>query len=201
MYRVMRCAWEVHAVRSAKGPGPEELLRMATLGGAEAMGFDDIGSLEPGKSADFQVLDWNQIVPAGAPPAESAHDLVSRIVHRGNRSAIRQVYVAGASASITRARDAMWDADQYERFRASGPARSSTSCRASRTESYKSIVDLGCGTGDLTARAGRPLARGRACRRRPSEEMLAARGSRREAGRLEFVKGDLATWRAGAPSS
>jgi guanine deaminase len=95
LYRVMRCAWEVHAVSSAKGPGPEEILRMATIGGAEAMGFDDIGSLEPGKSADFQVLDWNQIVPAGAPPAESAHDLVSRIVHRGNRSAIRQVYVAG----------------------------------------------------------------------------------------------------------
>jgi guanine deaminase len=98
LYRVMRCAWEVHAVRTAKGPGPEELLRMATLGGAEALGFDDIGSLEPGKSADFQVLDWNQIVPAGAPPAESAHDLVSRIVHRGSRAAIRQVYVAGRLA-------------------------------------------------------------------------------------------------------
>jgi cytosine/adenosine deaminase-related metal-dependent hydrolase len=68
---------------------------MATLGGAEALGFEDIGSLEPGKVADFQVLDWNQIVPAGAPPAESAHDLVSRIVHRGNRAAIRQVYVSG----------------------------------------------------------------------------------------------------------
>ncbi len=58
----------------------------------------NIGSLEPGKSADFQVLDWNHIVPAGAPPAESAHDLASRIVHRGNRAAIRQVYVAGRLA-------------------------------------------------------------------------------------------------------
>ena len=68
---------------------------MATLGGAEALGFSDIGSLEPGKAADFQVLDWSQIVPAGAPPAESAHDLVSRVVHRGGRAAILQVYVAG----------------------------------------------------------------------------------------------------------
>jgi guanine deaminase len=95
LYYVMRSAWEVHALRARQGPGPEDLLRMATLGGAEALGFEDIGSLEPGKVADFQVLDWNQIVPAGAPPAESAHDLVSRIVHRGNRAAIRQVYVSG----------------------------------------------------------------------------------------------------------
>ncbi|HZE95793.1 MAG TPA: amidohydrolase family protein [Planctomycetota bacterium] len=95
LYFVMRSAWEMHALRANQGPGPEDLLRMATLGGAEALGFDDIGSLEPGMSADFQVLDWNSIVPAGAPPAESAHDLVSRIVHRGNRAAIRRIYVAG----------------------------------------------------------------------------------------------------------
>lgn len=95
IYRVMRSAWQVHAVAAGGGPGPEDLLRLATLGGADALGFEDIGSLEPGKSADFQVLDWNQIVPAGAPPAESAHDLVSRIVHRGGRAAILQVYVAG----------------------------------------------------------------------------------------------------------
>lgn len=95
LYRTMRVAWAVHAVKAGKGPGPEELLRLATLGGARALGFRDIGSLEAGKSADFQVLDWNQVVPAGAPPAESAHDLVSRIVHRGGRSAIRQVYVGG----------------------------------------------------------------------------------------------------------
>jgi guanine deaminase len=98
LYRVLRCAWEVHAVVGKRGPGPEDLLRMATLGGATALGFEDVGSLEPGKSADFQVLDWNQIVPAGAPPAESAHDLVSRLVHRGGRSAVRQVYVAGRLA-------------------------------------------------------------------------------------------------------
>ncbi len=95
IYRVMRQAWSIHATQKGQGPGPEELLRMATLGGAEALGFQDIGSLEPGRSADFQVLDWNRIVPPGAPPAESAHDLVSRIVHRGDRSAIRHVYVSG----------------------------------------------------------------------------------------------------------
>jgi guanine deaminase len=95
MYRVMRVAWQIHATHKGKGPGPEDLLRLATLGGAAALGFHDIGSLEPGKSADFQVLGWNEIVPAGAPPAESAHDLVSRILHRGGRSSIRGIYVAG----------------------------------------------------------------------------------------------------------
>jgi guanine deaminase len=95
LYRVMRGAWETHAVGEGAGPGPEDLMRLATLGGAEALGFRDIGSLEPGKAADFQVLDWHQIVPAGAPPAESAHELVSRVVHRGGRAAILQVYVAG----------------------------------------------------------------------------------------------------------
>ncbi|HXX95261.1 MAG TPA: amidohydrolase family protein, partial [Planctomycetota bacterium] len=59
IYQVMRSAWEIHAASSTRGPGPEDLLRMATLGGAEALGFDDIGALEPGRCADFQVLDWN----------------------------------------------------------------------------------------------------------------------------------------------
>jgi guanine deaminase len=98
LYRVMRVAWALHATRWGKGPGPEDLLRMATAGGARALGFEDIGTLEPGRSADFQVLDWNRIVPAGAPPAESTHDLISRLVHRAGRSSILQVYVAGRPA-------------------------------------------------------------------------------------------------------
>ena len=95
LYRAMRMAWAIHAVSGPGGPGPEDLLRMATLGGAEALGFLETGSLEPGKSADFQVLDRNRIVPAGAPPAESTHELISRIVHRGDRVSLLQVYVAG----------------------------------------------------------------------------------------------------------
>ena len=71
------------------------MLRAATVGGAKALGFDDVGSLEQGKAADFIVLDWRQIVPAGAPTTESTDDLLSRILHRATRSAIRQVYVSG----------------------------------------------------------------------------------------------------------
>ena len=56
-----------------------------------------MGSLEKGKAADFIVLDARHIVPAGAPTAESTEDLLSRILHRAGRSAVKQVYVAGVS--------------------------------------------------------------------------------------------------------
>jgi guanine deaminase len=94
VFRVARMAWTVHSL-DGKAPSPGELLRAATIGGARALGFDDVGSLEAGKSADFIVLDTQHVIPAGAPTAESTEDLLSRILHRSGRSAVRQVYVAG----------------------------------------------------------------------------------------------------------
>jgi cytosine/adenosine deaminase-related metal-dependent hydrolase len=49
--------------RARGGPGAltaREALRLGTRGGAEVLGRDDIGSLEPGKSADFAIWgdDW-----------------------------------------------------------------------------------------------------------------------------------------------
>jgi len=41
-------------------------LTMATVGGAAVLGRSDIGSLEPGKCADFIVIDLNQLPYAGA---------------------------------------------------------------------------------------------------------------------------------------
>ena len=43
-----------------------EVLEIATLGGAKVLGRDDIGSLEPGKCADFFSLDLHTIDYAGA---------------------------------------------------------------------------------------------------------------------------------------
>ncbi len=94
VFRVARMAWTVHSL-AGHMIDAGDLLRTATLGGAAALGFDDVGSLEPGKSADFIVLDAEHVIPAGAPTAESTDDLLSRILHRTGRSAIRQVYVAG----------------------------------------------------------------------------------------------------------
>jgi guanine deaminase len=94
LFRVARMSWTVYSLSGA-APGPAELLAAATIGGAKALGFDDVGSLEAGKAADFIVLDAGHIIPAGAPTAESTDDLLSRILHRAGRSAVRQVYVGG----------------------------------------------------------------------------------------------------------
>jgi cytosine/adenosine deaminase-related metal-dependent hydrolase len=43
-----------------------DALEIATIGGASVIGRTDIGSLEPGKCADFFTLDLNNIAYAGA---------------------------------------------------------------------------------------------------------------------------------------
>jgi cytosine/adenosine deaminase-related metal-dependent hydrolase len=44
----------------------EEVLRMATRGGARCLGRDDIGSLEAGKAADLIIIDTRRLSYAGA---------------------------------------------------------------------------------------------------------------------------------------
>ena len=44
----------------------EEVLWMATRGGARCLGRDDIGSLEPGKAADLILVDTRRLSYAGA---------------------------------------------------------------------------------------------------------------------------------------
>jgi len=52
-----------------------EALELATLGGAKVLGRDDIGSIEPGKCADFIGFNTNRLDYAGA-----QHDLQSALV-------------------------------------------------------------------------------------------------------------------------
>lgn len=52
-----------------------EALELATLGGAKVLGRQDIGSLEPGKCADFFTLDLHTLTYAGA-----LHDPVAAVV-------------------------------------------------------------------------------------------------------------------------
>ena len=53
--------WELWAM-SAGGMKPHDVLRVATIFGAEAIGFgQDLGSVEPGKLADLIVLDANPL--------------------------------------------------------------------------------------------------------------------------------------------
>jgi cytosine/adenosine deaminase-related metal-dependent hydrolase len=84
-------------VARARG-GPEaltarEALWLGTRGGAAVLGRDDIGSLEPGKCADFAVWD------TGAPVFSGADDLVAALVLGGPQRVTRLV-VGGEEVSF-----------------------------------------------------------------------------------------------------
>lgn len=65
-------------------------LRMATLAGARALGLEDeIGSLEPGKSADFIAVDLMR------PATQPVYHVLSQLVYAAGRDQVTEVYVAG----------------------------------------------------------------------------------------------------------
>jgi len=67
-----------------------EALRMATLGGARALGLEEeIGSLEPGKAADLVALDL------GAAESQPIYHPLSQLVYTGGRERVTDVWVAG----------------------------------------------------------------------------------------------------------
>jgi cytosine/adenosine deaminase-related metal-dependent hydrolase len=90
---------KVHHLDPAVIAAPE-VLRMATLGGAEALGKqDEIGSLEPGKRADIQLLDGN------GPELAVLHDPFQQVVYGATPRSVSDVWVDGvrrvaASATV-----------------------------------------------------------------------------------------------------
>jgi len=68
----------------------EEVLWMATRGGARCLGRDDIGSLEPGKAADLILIDTRRLSYAGA-----GSDLLAALVFTPFPETVRQVMVNG----------------------------------------------------------------------------------------------------------
>ena len=65
-------------------------LRMATINGARALGLEDeIGSLEPGKSADLVALDLRD------PHTQPLYHPVSQLVYAAGRHQVRQVWIQG----------------------------------------------------------------------------------------------------------
>jgi 5-methylthioadenosine/S-adenosylhomocysteine deaminase len=78
-----------------------EVLRMATLGGAMALGIDqDIGSLEAGKQADAIAVDLGGVMHA------PCYDPVSHLIHVTGRDQVSDTWVAGerllANGRLTR---------------------------------------------------------------------------------------------------
>ncbi len=67
-----------------------EALTMATIGGAQALGLDQmIGSLSPGKQADIIVIDLSQ------PHLQPLYNPISQLVYCARGSDVRDVIVAG----------------------------------------------------------------------------------------------------------
>lgn len=67
-------------------------LRMATLNGARALGLDDeIGSIEPGKSADLITLDLGRFDVA------PVYNAISQLVYASNRRDVGDVWIRGVA--------------------------------------------------------------------------------------------------------
>ena len=75
---------------------PLDWLRLATLEGARALGQQaEIGSLEPGKEADFILVDPRLTEPVPGASAEDADGLMSRLIFRSHPDMVRGAWVRG----------------------------------------------------------------------------------------------------------
>ena len=66
-----------------------EVLKMATVGGARAMGLDDCDVLAPGKKADLVMIDLFQ------PNMQPMHDPVKNLVYSGSKQNVKMTMVGG----------------------------------------------------------------------------------------------------------
>ena len=92
MFSVMKAAPLLHRVHTLQSDvlSAEQVLEMATLGGARALGLEnEIGSLEPGKKADVILLDLHK------PHLVPIYDLPTAIVHGANAADVDTVIVDG----------------------------------------------------------------------------------------------------------
>ena len=103
MWQVMRGAIDVQKARRACEPGvrllrPNEALYLATQGGANALGKGEIlGTLDPGKEADFIVVNLSatQPYPGQGISHLSAEDVLALCIYRGGSHANLETYVRG----------------------------------------------------------------------------------------------------------
>ena len=95
IWQEMRLALKLHRVPGigARVPTSPEVLRMVTEHGALTTQFGaEIGTLEPGKSADLVLVDWDTIA---RPYLDPDVPIVDALVQRGRPAGVRTVIVAG----------------------------------------------------------------------------------------------------------
>ena len=84
---------KVH-LQNPEAADARQILRMGTIGGAEALGLDDMtGSLEPGKRADIVRFDGDSF------GAAVVHDPYQQIVYGAGPESIADVWVDGQQAA------------------------------------------------------------------------------------------------------
>ncbi|MEM5471766.1 amidohydrolase family protein [Hoeflea sp. AS60] len=91
----MKLVWALHRETGMWNNRLEasRILTMATEHGARSVGFGKItGRLEPGRQADIVLMSKSEI---GRPVIDPRTPIADAVLHRGSKSAIRQVYVGG----------------------------------------------------------------------------------------------------------
>ena len=97
------------ATRDARAINARDMLRMATVGGAEALGVpDQLGVISVGRRADLSLFDLRRL------NVTPVHDVVSAIVYAGTPENIRTVIVGGRVV-IAEGRSTLVDEDALVR--------------------------------------------------------------------------------------
>lgn len=103
MLQTMNEAYKVQALRG-DFITPTELFYLATQGGAELLGLGDrLGSLTPGKLADFQILDWrrHRLLAARFAMGQSPTERLFATIMLGDDRLTHSVYIGGHNVYST----------------------------------------------------------------------------------------------------
>jgi guanine deaminase len=97
MLTAMADAYKVQQVQGVS-LSPFQLWYLATLGGARALSLDEeTGSIEPGKSADFLVMDLQAtpLISMRSERAASIEDLLAGLIFMGDDRVVSEAWIAG----------------------------------------------------------------------------------------------------------